>query len=625
MEKIRAPRGTADIYPPESARWQAFEARARALARRFGYGEIRTPMFESTELFVRGVGETTDIVEKEMYTFTDKGGRSMTLRPEWTAPVVRAMLEHNLLASGPQRLFYVGPFFRYERPQAGRYRQANQFGVECFGFAGPEADVEVIALAPRTAARLRSAGRSRSTSTRSATSVAGRRYREALLALLSTARATSSRPTRSAGWSAIRCASSTAKKRRIVPLVAARADVPRLALCGLRARTSRRSARLLDALGIPFDGRAAASCAASTTTPARSSRFTSDALGAQSTVCGGGRYDGLVRSLGGPATPAVGFGLGIERFLMVLDAIGERRSRRARRLPGDRARRGGARARSCRWSPRCAASATCPSSIDYQDSQDRRRSSSAPTEPARARRYPRRRRIRRAEIVVRDLVARTQIRSRPKTATRGPPRRCCVGTVRFRHPATACGKPYDERTRGPRTHARRDARASNSTRSRCASAARRTNSSCASETPAPAAPAQVTPSRRLAAATAPPSGRHGRRELQESDRPDRRRLLSRAGAGCGAVRRAGRSRRGRAGALHSRSDEADERDHERFCGRRAAHSARERRARFARRGVVLDRTVNGARRRTFRELLDDRRGLLDATATKRSSTASRAR
>ena len=99
MEKIRAPRGTADIYPPESARWQAFEARARALARRFGYGEIRTPMFESTELFVRGVGETTDIVEKEMYTFTDKGGRSLTLRPEWTAPVVRAMLEHNLLGA----------------------------------------------------------------------------------------------------------------------------------------------------------------------------------------------------------------------------------------------------------------------------------------------------------------------------------------------------------------------------------------------------------------------------------------------------------------------------------------------------------------------------------------------
>ena len=103
-------------------------------------------MFEATELFVRGVGETTDIVEKEMYTFQDKGGRSMTLRPEWTAPVVRAMLQHNLLGQGPQRFFYIGPFFRYERPQAGRFRQANQFGVECFGFAGSEADVEVMQL-----------------------------------------------------------------------------------------------------------------------------------------------------------------------------------------------------------------------------------------------------------------------------------------------------------------------------------------------------------------------------------------------------------------------------------------------------------------------------------------------
>jgi len=138
MQKIAATRGTADLIPPESARWQAFESVAREIARRFGYGEIRTPIFESTELFVRGVGEATDIVEKEMYTFVDKGGRSLTLRPEWTAPVVRAVLEHNLLAGGPQRLCYLGPIFRYERPQAGRYRQAHQFGVECFGFGGPK-------------------------------------------------------------------------------------------------------------------------------------------------------------------------------------------------------------------------------------------------------------------------------------------------------------------------------------------------------------------------------------------------------------------------------------------------------------------------------------------------------
>ena len=126
--------------------------RLSRVAFRFGYGEIRTPIFEATELFARGVGETTDIVEKEMYTFVDKGERSMTLRPELTAGVVRALLEHKLLAQGPQRLYYVGPFFRYERPQAGRYRQANQFGVECFGVPGAEADAEVI-QSPRCCSR----------------------------------------------------------------------------------------------------------------------------------------------------------------------------------------------------------------------------------------------------------------------------------------------------------------------------------------------------------------------------------------------------------------------------------------------------------------------------------------
>ncbi|MBV8491659.1 MAG: histidine--tRNA ligase, partial [Candidatus Eremiobacteraeota bacterium] len=145
--KLTAPRGTQDFLPPETERWIELEARIHALTARFGYGEIRTPIFEPTELFVRGVGDTTDIVEKEMYTFLDRGERSLTLRPEFTAPVVRAALEHHLFNQLPQRFYYVGPIFRYERPQKGRYRQAHQFGVECFGFAGPEADFEVIAVA----------------------------------------------------------------------------------------------------------------------------------------------------------------------------------------------------------------------------------------------------------------------------------------------------------------------------------------------------------------------------------------------------------------------------------------------------------------------------------------------
>ena len=173
MPRILVPHAAPRI---RSSRVGALE-RARStdtrLAARFGYGEIRTPVFESTELFVRGVGAQTDIVEKEMYTFADRSGRSLTLRPEWTAPVVRAALEHHLFALGPLRLYYIGPIFRYERPQKGRYRQSHQFGVECFGFPGPEADLEVISLAWELV-RGYGIGERCSTSTGSATKVAGR-------------------------------------------------------------------------------------------------------------------------------------------------------------------------------------------------------------------------------------------------------------------------------------------------------------------------------------------------------------------------------------------------------------------------------------------------------------------
>jgi histidyl-tRNA synthetase len=317
MNKIAAPRGTADVYPPESARWQELEARIHELARRFGYGEIRTPMFEATDLFVRGVGETTDIVEKEMYTFVDKGGRSMTLRPEWTAPVVRALLEHNLLANGPQRLYYAGPFFRYERPQAGRYRQANQFGVECFGFAGPEADVEVIALAYEllrayklpVVLGVNSIGDERDRPA----------YREALLEHF--------RPLR-AGLSED---SQRRLERNPLRILDSKDAADREAIASaptfLNSLSPENRAHfegvcgLLEASGIPFriEPRLVRGFDYYTKTVFE---FVSDALGAQSTVCGGGRYDDLVRSLGGPPTPAVGFGLGLERFLMALERTG---------------------------------------------------------------------------------------------------------------------------------------------------------------------------------------------------------------------------------------------------------------------------------------------------------------
>ncbi|MGB6987006.1 MAG: histidine--tRNA ligase [Candidatus Aquilonibacter sp.] len=319
--KITAPRGTQDILPPGSSDWLELESRIHALAGRYGYSEIRTPMFESTELFVRGVGETTDIVEKEMYTFLDKGERSMTLRPEWTAPVMRAALEHNLFAQGPQRLYYIGPIFRYERPQKGRYRQSHQFGIECTGYAGPEADFEVISLAwnlvreyaiTDAQLRLNTIG----------DEVCRPRYREALLAHFRPHLAELSPDSqRRLERNPLRVLDS--KDERDLALVR---TAPRFVsvLCDACREHFDAVRAYLDAAQIPYvvDPSIVRGLDYYTRTVFE---ITSSALGAQSTVCGGGRYDGLVRSLGGPEVPAVGFALGLERFLMILAAAhGER-------------------------------------------------------------------------------------------------------------------------------------------------------------------------------------------------------------------------------------------------------------------------------------------------------------
>lgn len=318
-EKLSAPRGTSDVFPPESELWSELESRERRLAARFGYGEIRTPMFESTELFVRGVGEQSDIVEKEMYVFTDRGGRSLTLRPEWTAPVVRAVLERRLFAQGPLRLYYLGPIFRYERPQKGRYRQSSQFGVECFGFEGAEADLEVISLAWELIAEYRITDASLQIN-----SIGDERcrpaYRQALLEYF--------RPH-------IMAMSEDARRRverNPLRLLDSKdpADLPYIEsapkfesfLCPPCREHFESLKTYLDLANIPF------------TVNARIVRgldyygrtvfeITSSVLGSQSSVCGGGRYDGLVASLGGPDVPAVGFALGLERFLMILQARGD--------------------------------------------------------------------------------------------------------------------------------------------------------------------------------------------------------------------------------------------------------------------------------------------------------------
>ena len=317
MSHLSAPRGTNDIYPPESAEWTRLETDCRDIAGRFGYGEIRTPIFESTELFVRGVGETTDIVEKEMYTFTDKGGRSMTLRPELTAGVVRAILEHNLLGQGAQRLSYIGPFFRYERPQAGRYRQANQFGVECFGVAGAEADVEVIQIAANLIARYRiddAALHINSVGDANCRPA----YREALLAHFRPHAATlSADSVRRLERNPLRVLDSKAEKdRELVESAPTFIDL----LCEPCREHFAAVRHDLEALGIAYvvSPRLVRGLDYYTRTVFE---FTSSALGAQSTVCGGGRYDELVAQLGGPPTPGVGFGLGLERFLITARAV----------------------------------------------------------------------------------------------------------------------------------------------------------------------------------------------------------------------------------------------------------------------------------------------------------------
>lgn len=314
--QIVAPRGTQDILPPSSARWYALESRMHELATRFGYGEVRTPMFESTELFVRGVGETSDIVEKEMYTFIDKGGRSMTLRPEWTAPVMRAALEHSLFAQGPGRWFYIGPIFRYERPQKGRYRQSHQFGVEYVGFAGAEADFEVIALAWELVR-----GHNIDDAVLNLNSIGDEacrpRYREALIAHFRPHIAALSEDSRRRlERNPLRLLDS--KDARDRPYIETAPTLESM-LCDACREHFAEVRAYLDASKIPYaiNPRIVRGIDYYTRTVFE---ITSDALGAQSTLCGGGRYDGLVEALGGPRMPAMGFALGIERFLTVLEA-----------------------------------------------------------------------------------------------------------------------------------------------------------------------------------------------------------------------------------------------------------------------------------------------------------------
>ncbi|MDN5344741.1 MAG: histidyl-tRNA synthetase [Clostridia bacterium] len=314
------PRGTEDILPQEIDRWYLLEATARQVSRLYGYREIRTPLFEHTELFDRGVGDTTDIVEKEMYTFQDRGGRSVTLRPEGTAPVVRAFLEHHLEAGGlPVKLFYLGPMFRYGRPQAGRLRQFHQFGVEAFGSRDPALDAEVIALAMDFYSRLGLKGLELHLNSvgcpvcRPGHREALQRYlRPHLGELCPTCQGRFERnPLR-----IFDCKSPVCQEIvNSAPTVAA-------SLCPECSRHFQRVQEYLQELGWQFipDEHLVRGLDYYTNT---AFEIMVTGIGAQSSIGGGGRYDGLVAALGGKPVPGIGFGLGLERVLLALAARGQ--------------------------------------------------------------------------------------------------------------------------------------------------------------------------------------------------------------------------------------------------------------------------------------------------------------
>jgi histidyl-tRNA synthetase len=318
LAKIQAIRGMNDILPASTPAWRYIEETARLLFEQYGIEEIRSPILESTELFKRSIGEVTDIVEKEMYTFADRNGDSLTLRPEGTASVVRACEEHGLLYNQSQRLWYTGPMFRHERPQKGRYRQFHQIGVECFGFSGPDIDAEIIIMTYRLWQKLGLDGHVRLQLNSLGTAASRQRFKEALTLYLGqfkdqldedSRRRLDSNPlrildTKHPGTQAL---------LKEAPVFSDYLDeASRLHFEHLCA--------FLETSGVPFE-----------LNPALVRgldyygltvfEWVTDTLGAQGTVCAGGRYDGLVEQLGGKPCPAVGFAMGVERLVLLLETL----------------------------------------------------------------------------------------------------------------------------------------------------------------------------------------------------------------------------------------------------------------------------------------------------------------
>lgn len=319
--KLQKPKGTQDILPKDSGKWQYVEEFARNTFRKYNYAEIRTPLFEHYEVISRSVGDTTDIVTKEMYDFYDKGDRHITLRPEGTAPVVRSYVENKLFApeiQKPVKLYYMGSMFRYERPQAGRLREFHQIGVECFGSNNPTTDVETIAMAAQffneigirnVTLQLNSLGNAESRAT----------YRQALIDYLMPLKDNLSKDSqRRLEENPLRVLDSKEKEDKL-----AVENAPSiLDYLDEESQTHFQAVRsLLEALEIPYT---------INTNMVRGLdyynhtifEFTADVAGNELTICAGGRYDSLVAYFGGPETAGFGFGMGVERLLLVLEKQG---------------------------------------------------------------------------------------------------------------------------------------------------------------------------------------------------------------------------------------------------------------------------------------------------------------
>ncbi len=312
FQKVAAIRGMNDVLPGPSARWEQFEEIVRGWLRGYGYRNVRTPVLEHTRLFARGIGEVTDIVEKEMYTFTDAlNGESLTMRPEMTAGIVRASIEHNMLYDRPQRVYSIGPVFRHERPQRGRYRQFHQIDVEALGFAGPDVDAELIVMLARlwkllgltdVRLELNSLGQP---AERAAHRAALIEHLEKHRDILDEdgQRRLYSNPLRVLDTKNPAMQEMADSAPRLFDFLgeASRAHFDgvcqRLTDAGIEYRLNPRLVRGLDYYNLTVF------------------EWVTDRLGSQGTVCGGGRYDGLVELLGGKPAPAVGFAIGMERLL----------------------------------------------------------------------------------------------------------------------------------------------------------------------------------------------------------------------------------------------------------------------------------------------------------------------